>query len=179
VQCRPVTSSVQSYMWIRHADIAFCGISLSPSLLGVKRTWLVAACVSRRIFHVLCACPARGPLFTCGSPYKPTMTRCDCSRAQLPSTLVVVDRLGEPRTPRLFHFPSVIQRGQRKGPGRVTNPALTTAPLWGEKRWVARSSRQRFAELLRSCSRHISPTCCVVAHAAEPGCTGKEIKGRR
>jgi hypothetical protein len=131
VQCRPVTSSVQSYMWIRHADIAFCGISLSPSLLGVKRTWLVAACVSRRIFHVLCACPARGPLFTCGSPYKPTMTRCDCSRAQLPSTLVVVDRLGEPRTPRLFHFPSVIQRGQSKGPGRVTNPALTTAPLWG------------------------------------------------
>ena len=42
MQCRPVTSSVQSYMWIRHADIAFCGISLSPSLLGVKRTSLFA-----------------------------------------------------------------------------------------------------------------------------------------
>jgi hypothetical protein len=30
-----------------------------------------------------------GPLFTCGSPYKPTMT--SCSGAQLPSTLVVAD----------------------------------------------------------------------------------------
>src|SRR5215475_15787093 len=28
------------------ADMAFCGISLSRSLLGVKRTWLVAAHVS-------------------------------------------------------------------------------------------------------------------------------------
>ena len=28
------------------ADIAFCGISLSRSLLGVKRTWLVAAHMS-------------------------------------------------------------------------------------------------------------------------------------
>jgi hypothetical protein len=28
------------------ADMAFCGISLSRSLLGVKRTWLVAAQMS-------------------------------------------------------------------------------------------------------------------------------------
>jgi hypothetical protein len=46
------------------------------------------------------------------------------------------------------------------------NPALTTAPLSGEKRCVARSGKQRFVELLRFCSCNISPACCLACGRA-------------
>ena len=55
--------------------------------------------------------------------------------------------------------------GQKKGQGDAINPALTTAYQGGTKGDAV--LKLTFAEVLRSCSRNISPLCCgvCVTHA--------------